>query len=238
VSWPDPAWTTQGACRSCPDLFFPETDNLSALITARKVCVTCPVYEQCATWGLANFPHIEKGILFGYTPIERRAFWIGKLKYEDWRQTNWGSPDPQGFRRPGQVARAHAAREREARKHHVKAVEDAYNLYEIEDLEERDRVIEAYQAWQEEQNWPTTYLQARDRIDHILSKAKERGDRRPRTRALATLTRHLRPDCPDGHGPMHRVPRRATPGQDIWDCYICHIKTTTEIDEHLEMTGT
>lgn len=205
--------------------FFPEHESPASLIEARRICYGCPVFERCATWGLEHYPEIMDGVLFGYTAIERRAMWMGQIKFKDWRQTNWASRVPSSN---GQQA----AREREAIKRGVVAVAAAYHLYEVEDMDERAKIIAAYAAWREDQNWPTTYLQARERAERLA-----KG--RPRTRALASLTKHLKPSCPNGHGkpPMHRVNRPDQHDIDRWSCYTCNAKVVIPVNHSLERTA-
>lgn len=236
MSWPDPLWTSRASCAGSRTTFFPERETLAGLYDARQACAYCPVFDQCASWGLEHYPDIPEGILFGFTSIERQAMWRGKIRFHDWRETDWSQPDPT-------TKRARAAREREAVRKGVKAVVDAYNLYLVEDMDERETIITAYLAWQEEQKWPTSYLQARDRLEVMAEKRRTAGSPRPRTQNLSTLTRHQRPECPNGHGkgPMYRrnneSSRRTHPGMDRWECYTCHTKVFTEIDEHLEQTA-
>jgi hypothetical protein len=171
VSWPDPDWFAHGACFGKPEVFFPKEDTVATVIEARTLCSACPVYENCASWGLANYLLIPSGILFGYRALDRFAFYSGQATYVDWRASDWrrGTRDPLAYRqrRRGVLDQPRASREREAYKRGVQAVVDAYHLYEIDDVAERVRIISAYQAWQEEQHWVTDYRAAQERVEHI-----------------------------------------------------------------------
>ncbi|WP_433018197.1 WhiB family transcriptional regulator [Kribbella sp. CA-294648] len=67
-------WRHQGACLDVDaDLFFPIGSSNAAyhqMEDARKVCMRCPVREQCLAWALES-GH-EQGIWGGTTDDERR----------------------------------------------------------------------------------------------------------------------------------------------------------------------
>ena len=113
--------------------------------------MACPVFEQCFSWGTEHYQDCTKGILFGCSELERQYLALNAITFVDWRFTDWEHPV---------TRRRMAAKERVALNNGVPAVVDAYNIYDIEDLDERRKVIEAYQAWQNEQQYPTTYEQA------------------------------------------------------------------------------
>lgn len=85
-------WAFQGACRSNPELFYPEkrvmvgragTDDPEDLIEdsvddysaeavaeAKTICQTCPVLATCREYALEHEP--EHGVWAAMTPDERR----------------------------------------------------------------------------------------------------------------------------------------------------------------------
>jgi WhiB family transcriptional regulator, redox-sensing transcriptional regulator len=62
-------WMADGSCRTvAPETFFP-SDGLG-VIRAQKICVTCPVVDQCLEYALEN--HIDHGVWGGRSERERR----------------------------------------------------------------------------------------------------------------------------------------------------------------------
>ncbi|SOD67049.1 WhiB family transcriptional regulator, redox-sensing transcriptional regulator [Streptomyces zhaozhouensis] len=68
-------WRHNAVCRDeDPELFFPVGETGPALTqteTAKAVCRTCPVMEQCLQWALATSQ--EYGVWGGASEEERRA---------------------------------------------------------------------------------------------------------------------------------------------------------------------
>lgn len=69
-----PPWFTMAACRGKdPRLFFPDQDvRYHALVaeSAKQVCATCPVEDDCLAFALASDEH---GIWGGTTDAEREV---------------------------------------------------------------------------------------------------------------------------------------------------------------------
>lgn len=64
-------WRPRGNCATLddPDIMYPFPSDTAAEMRAVKVCVGCPVIDQCATWALK---HAERhGIWGGMTERER-----------------------------------------------------------------------------------------------------------------------------------------------------------------------
>jgi hypothetical protein len=72
------------ACLQHGDMFF--SYDIFDIIEARRICATCPVFEQCACWGLAHYDSIEYGVWFGLTEQERKRIWNHKASFRDWRR--------------------------------------------------------------------------------------------------------------------------------------------------------
>lgn len=71
-------------CKDHPGLWFSyEVDDLAWI--RQYACGKCPVFEQCARYGIAH-PE-EAGIFAGYTEHERQRIASGKKRFKDWRQT-------------------------------------------------------------------------------------------------------------------------------------------------------
>lgn len=153
--------------------------------------------------------------MYGYTSVERNLMSIGALRYRDWRaQPVWqNSPTA-----------THAwlwAQERKAREEGIVEVLAIDRIYEIEDPEERARIISEYQDWQEAQIW-------RPDVDQLTMEARaaEIEERVARTQegARRLLPPGLRPPCPNGHDSknMHRERRKGE--VEVWSCYRCKAK--------------
>lgn len=64
------SWREQAACTSAdPDLFY---DGGASTVKAKKLCVSCPVRQQCLDTALAATERF--GIWGGMTPIQRRVY--------------------------------------------------------------------------------------------------------------------------------------------------------------------
>lgn len=62
-------WRTQGNCFDEPDLFFSE------YATARALCASCPVFNECYEW-ITNYPKEVKGIVAGTSETTRKKLLI------------------------------------------------------------------------------------------------------------------------------------------------------------------
>lgn len=65
-------WREAAACLDAGKdvTFFPEKEDLGAIVRAKAVCSTCPVADICLSWAIeTNQPD---GIWGGHTPKERR----------------------------------------------------------------------------------------------------------------------------------------------------------------------
>lgn len=72
------AWMDGAACTEvAPDLFFADATNLVDTKLAKKVCVECPVKDQCLQYALEN--RMEYGVWGGLTVLERRSL-LRKVK--------------------------------------------------------------------------------------------------------------------------------------------------------------
>lgn len=200
-------WTDLAACRGQGDTFFPERYTADAILAARVICASCPVYDECRAWGTASRASIPEGILFGFTDYERRQMSEGTLPYSDWRFGDW--------ERPVSKKRL-AAKEREARKVGVPEVVNAYRLYDFPP-EQRKAVIEAYRQWQNDQQFPATFEQALMAAERAATREKK--------------LRLSRPSCPNGCGPEHVMRYRTNAaGHKGWQCFRCRAKMWPSVD--------
>lgn len=73
-----PEWTERALCAQVgPDFWYPEKAvSGSMAATAKKVCTTCAVREQCLAWALENDERF--GIWGGLTERERRKLPRGR----------------------------------------------------------------------------------------------------------------------------------------------------------------
>jgi hypothetical protein len=71
-------------CLYHQDLYF--SYEPEALARARDLCAGCPVFRQCARWGLAHYDEIPHGIMFGLTEVQRRRISEGLEEFYDWRR--------------------------------------------------------------------------------------------------------------------------------------------------------
>lgn len=66
-----PDWMTEAVCAQVdPELFFPEKGHYAH--TAKRICATCPVINECLNHALEIGYHAT-GIWGGTTPTERRT---------------------------------------------------------------------------------------------------------------------------------------------------------------------
>lgn len=71
-------WMDNAACTEvAPDLFFADATDLVNTKLAKKVCVECPVKDQCLQYALEN--RMEFGVWGGLTVLERRSL-LRKIK--------------------------------------------------------------------------------------------------------------------------------------------------------------
>lgn len=68
-----PAWINQAACRGVsPNLMVPEKSDLGAIQTAKEICATCPVINECRDYGLNIHRQADlDGVFGGLSKIER-----------------------------------------------------------------------------------------------------------------------------------------------------------------------
>jgi hypothetical protein len=66
------------------DLYF--DDTLEALAATQAICVTCPLFQDCTRWTLANYPDLPYGIFAGLNEHVRTRINAGTEQYYDWRQ--------------------------------------------------------------------------------------------------------------------------------------------------------
>lgn len=63
-------WREQAACIGAdPEMFFPGRNDWFLADSAKAVCRTCPVIEDCLTWALAI--GVTDGVFGGMTSTER-----------------------------------------------------------------------------------------------------------------------------------------------------------------------
>lgn len=199
--WKDGRWHYIPA-RRMTDLFFPETYRSNEIEEARKVCTTCPVFDQCKEWGFREVKNLPEGIFFGYGPNERLLMAEGTVEFVDWRFVKTISKQRM------------AALEREARKRGVPVVVNAQHIYEIDDPEEKRRIIADYRRWQEEQAYRCSEEDTIKAVERLANAYEDKGN----TRAKA-LPPELRPRCEHGHDPqyMERI-RKTASGHPQWKC--------------------
>lgn len=65
----DTSWMARGRCADMPPATFFPSDGVGVEV-ARRICVTCPVKEQCLEHALVN--RIEHGVWGGASERERR----------------------------------------------------------------------------------------------------------------------------------------------------------------------
>jgi WhiB family redox-sensing transcriptional regulator len=63
------AWMADGSCRTYPPAMFFPSDGVG-VDRARKICVNCPVTDQCLEYALTE--RIEHGVWGGCSERERR----------------------------------------------------------------------------------------------------------------------------------------------------------------------
>lgn len=166
-------------------------------------------------WSLRNFPKIEHGIFFGYGESDRLRMWMGIMKPRDWRQDKHVvRTDPMSV----------SGYERRALASGVPAVVNAHQIYGVSTFLERQKIVQEYQAWRDEQMIPAVVSEAESRAAMMAKRAKSVAEK-PRARRLSPEDR---PQCPNGHGgvPMHRVQK--TGAFQRWSCYKCMAKVLVD----------
>ena len=211
------------ACSGHTDTFFPTgMPTKEVLDAARALCSVCPVFDSCREWGMAHFPEIPHGILFGVSALERRLIWAGLVPWDDWRRhSDKLSP-----------ATRLGLAERSALQEGVPAVVNAYRIYEVETPEERDIIMREYAEWREgvlAAHPESKLTRVSERLTALSQGATDRGGRALRVPPA------LRPHCPNGHGQesMGRNNRRRT-GGTIWVCWKCRAKVAVEVSNLLD----
>lgn len=59
-----PKWMERAACKGKDvNLFFPQREEMDKLAAARKICIVCPVREDCLAYALQH--HIKYGVWGG-----------------------------------------------------------------------------------------------------------------------------------------------------------------------------
>ncbi len=72
-------WREAAACLDAGEdvTFFPDKEDLGAIVKAKAICSTCPVADVCLSWAIET--NQSSGIWGGHTPKERRKLrrrWI------------------------------------------------------------------------------------------------------------------------------------------------------------------
>jgi WhiB family redox-sensing transcriptional regulator len=65
-------WREAAACLEVQNEvnFFPDKEDLVAIVQAKSICAACPVSDICLTWALET--NQTEGVWGGHTPKERR----------------------------------------------------------------------------------------------------------------------------------------------------------------------
>ena len=75
-------WREAAACLGVVDVnFFPDKEDLGAIIRAKAICATCPVADECLSWAIET--NQSEGIWGAHTPKERRRLrrlWLEEIK--------------------------------------------------------------------------------------------------------------------------------------------------------------
>lgn len=77
-------WREAAACLEVsPDevSFFPDKEDLGAIVKAKAVCATCPVADECLSWAIET--NQSEGIWGGHTAKERRRLrrrWLEEIR--------------------------------------------------------------------------------------------------------------------------------------------------------------
>ena len=76
-------WVRDAACSNSSvavDMFFPERGRNNNIAKAQRVCVSCPVRDECFSYGYRND---ERGIWGGTTGRERRQLRMNQITMEE-----------------------------------------------------------------------------------------------------------------------------------------------------------
>jgi len=70
-------WRAQAACLGhAPELFHPETSDVSIGRMAQRICKRCPVAARCLDEEMRVEPPTRRfGVVGGLTPNQRRVLW-------------------------------------------------------------------------------------------------------------------------------------------------------------------
>jgi WhiB family redox-sensing transcriptional regulator len=76
-------WREAAACLDVEGevTFFPDKEDLGAIVKAKAICATCPVADICLTWAIET--NQSEGIWGGHTAKERRKLrrrWMEETK--------------------------------------------------------------------------------------------------------------------------------------------------------------
>jgi WhiB family transcriptional regulator, redox-sensing transcriptional regulator len=76
-------WREAASCISAPSdvTFFPDKEDLGAIVKAKAICATCPVADVCLSWAIET--NQSEGIWGGHTAKERRRLrrrWLEEIK--------------------------------------------------------------------------------------------------------------------------------------------------------------
>jgi hypothetical protein len=98
------------------DLYF--DDSIEALAACQAICVTCPLFQDCTRWTLANYPDLPYGIFAGLSEHVRARINAGATQYYDWRR-EWNNRYYNG--RKTQAAQRRLLRSGNGKRHRGKA---------------------------------------------------------------------------------------------------------------------
>lgn len=77
-------WREAAACLDVSPAevnFFPDKEDLGAIVKAKVVCATCPVADECLSWAIET--NQSEGIWGGHTAKERRKLrrhWLEEIR--------------------------------------------------------------------------------------------------------------------------------------------------------------
>lgn len=74
-------WREAAACIDVEVDFFPDSEDLAAILRAKAICAACPVVDECLVWAIET--NQSEGIWGGHTPKERRRLrriWLEEVK--------------------------------------------------------------------------------------------------------------------------------------------------------------
>lgn len=76
-------WREAAACLEVQNevSFFPDKEDLGAIVKAKAICATCPVADECLSWAIET--NQSEGIWGGHTAKERRRLrrrWLEEVR--------------------------------------------------------------------------------------------------------------------------------------------------------------